>query len=86
MAFEGYCVNGKFEGMSTWYYRNGQIQTKGGRHLDADTGRWESFDSTGVLTRAIVHVPNGKAIYYNGLGIEISAEEWEKIPELDQKR
>jgi len=86
MAFEGYCINGKFEGISTWYYRNGNIQAKGGRHLGADTGRWESFDTAGILTKAIVHGRNGKVVYYNGFGIEISAEEWEKIPSPDQKR
>jgi len=86
IAFEGYCVNGEFEGLSTWYFKNGNIQTKGGRHLGADTGRWEYFDTVGALTRAVEHGRNGGVVYYNGLGIEISAEEWEKIPDLDQKR
>lgn len=84
IAFEGSCENGKFEGLSTWYYRNGKIQTKSYRHLSADTSS-QDFDTTGVLIRAFEH-KNEKLVYYNGLGTEISAEEWEKIPFTDQPR
>ncbi|MES1249628.1 MAG: hypothetical protein ABUL46_03045, partial [Chitinophaga rupis] len=77
---------GKFEGLSTWYYNNGKLHEKGYRHLDADTGRWEDYDTTGVLIGAVEHNQNEKPVYYNGRGAEISADEYKKIFLPDQAR
>lgn len=86
IAFEGVCVDDKFEGLSTWYYRNGKIQQRGYRHLGKDTGRWVYYDTLGALTGVLDHYPAGRNRYYNGAGVEITRDEFQKIPFLDQDR
>ncbi len=79
IAFEGVCVNGRFEGLSTWYYHNGKIDNAGYRYRDKDTGRWNNYDSTGILKRASLRFATDSAIYYDGKGNIITHVQWEAI-------
>jgi antitoxin component YwqK of YwqJK toxin-antitoxin module len=80
VAFEGKCVNGKFEGLSTWYFPNGKIRYIGFRHLDRDTGRWETYDSVGLLKKEAHYFGiRDSALYYDGKGKEITHDQWENI-------
>jgi uncharacterized protein len=53
-AFEGNCVDGKFEGKAVYYYSNGKKQREGFRHLDIDTGTWLFYDTAGKLVNQVV--------------------------------
>jgi antitoxin component YwqK of YwqJK toxin-antitoxin module len=80
VAFEGICVNGNFEGLSTWFYPNGKIQTTGYRHLRWDTGRWNDYDTLGLIKRFVqYHQAPDSAVYYNSQGVPVSHEAWEQL-------
>jgi antitoxin component YwqK of YwqJK toxin-antitoxin module len=51
IAFKGNCINGKFEGLSTWYYENGKVKESVYRHLGHDTGTMLRFDTAGILLK-----------------------------------
>lgn len=48
-AFQGLSENGDFNGTSTWYYRNGQIQETGERVDDQKEGKWTEYFENGQL-------------------------------------
>ena len=80
IAFEGTTVNGEFEGLSKWYFENGEMQSLQYRHLSKDSGWGYEFNLKGdTIRRTYDKSENDTTQYFNGRGKKISVGEWENI-------
>lgn len=80
VSFEGINANGKPDGLSKWYYPNGKIRTTGYRHLLLDTGRWNDFDTLGLIKRWVQYYDiKDSAVYHDAQGSPVSHEAWEQL-------
>ena len=52
ISFKGNYVNGKLNGLCTWWYCNGQKEKEGMMENDAEVGVWKSWDENGGQMKA----------------------------------
>lgn len=80
IAFEGIVVNGEFEGLSRWFFKNGQLNFIGNRHLGKDTGWWYYFNMQGdTIKRTYTRSTHDTCLYFDRRGKEITPEAWSDI-------
>jgi antitoxin component YwqK of YwqJK toxin-antitoxin module len=79
-AFEGIVIDGEFEGLSKWYFKNGNLNFIGSRHSGKDTGWWYYFNMQGdTIRRSYTRSISDTTEYFDGSGKKITSDEWEKI-------